>query len=89
MCFSNKSRELEGRTDPVWGGWYQWEGKDEGTGCRRVNIVQILCIHVCNGKRMRPAKYSSNVGEGVKENDGGGEFSYDIRTCVNVTMYVQ
>jgi hypothetical protein len=38
---------------------------------------------------MRPAKYSSNVGEGVKENDGGGEFSYDIRTCVNVTMYVQ
>jgi hypothetical protein len=22
-------------------------GKDMGKGCRRVNMVQILCIHIC------------------------------------------
>jgi hypothetical protein len=21
-----KNREQQGKTDPVWGGWYQWEG---------------------------------------------------------------
>jgi hypothetical protein len=26
---------------------------------------------------------------GNKENDGGGEFNYDIRTYANVTMYIQ
>jgi hypothetical protein len=25
----------------------------------------------------------------IKENDGGGEFNYDIRTFVNVTIYPQ
>jgi hypothetical protein len=25
----------------------------------------------------------------IKENDGGGEFNYDIRTFVNVSMYPQ
>jgi hypothetical protein len=25
--------------------------------------------------------------KGVQENDGGGEFNYDIRTFANVTMY--
>jgi hypothetical protein len=26
---------------------------------------------------------------GIKENDGEGEFNYDIRTLVNVTIYLQ
>jgi hypothetical protein len=26
---------------------------------------------------------------GIKENDGGGELKYDIRTFVNATMYTQ
>jgi hypothetical protein len=29
------------------------------------------------------------VGGGIKENDGEGEFNYNIRTFVNVTMYHQ
>jgi hypothetical protein len=27
--------------------------------------------------------------KGMKENDGGGEFNYDLRTFVNVTIYLQ
>jgi hypothetical protein len=30
--------------------WYQWEGEEVGKGCGRVNIVQILCTHVCKWK---------------------------------------
>jgi hypothetical protein len=46
-----------------------------------------------NGK-MRPVETIPGMGEGkIKENDGGGEFSYDIfdivRTFVNATMYTQ
>jgi hypothetical protein len=32
--------------------------------------------------------YSRNGGKGIKENDEGGEFNYDI-SFVNVTMYPQ
>jgi hypothetical protein len=45
-----KIREQEGRTGPIWGDWYQWEGEDMGRDCRRVNIVQILCTHVYKWK---------------------------------------
>jgi hypothetical protein len=27
-----------------------WRGEEVGKGCRRVNMVQILCTHVCNWK---------------------------------------
>jgi hypothetical protein len=37
-----KNREQEGKT----GGWHQYEVKDEGKGCRRVNMVEKLCAHV-------------------------------------------
>jgi hypothetical protein len=52
-------------------------GEDVGKECRRVNIVQILCMYA-NGK-MRPAKIIPGMrGEGMKENDGGGAFNCDI-----------
>jgi hypothetical protein len=51
----------------VWGG---------GEGCRSVNMVQILCTHVCKWKNEICGNYSRNGG--VKENDGGGKFKYDI-----------
>jgi hypothetical protein len=42
-----------------------------------------------NGK-MRPVETIWGIGgEGIKENDGGGEFNYDVRIFVNVTMYPQ
>jgi hypothetical protein len=31
-------------------GWYQWKGEDVRKGCRKVNMVQILCVHVCKWK---------------------------------------
>jgi hypothetical protein len=27
-------------------GWYQWEGEDIRTGCRRMNKVEIVRAHV-------------------------------------------
>jgi hypothetical protein len=41
-----------------------------------MNKVQILCTHACNGK-IRPVETVSGI-SGVKENDGGCEFKYDI-----------
>jgi hypothetical protein len=36
---------------------------------------------------MRPAESIPGMGGGrIKENDGGGEFNYDKRTSVNVTV---
>jgi hypothetical protein len=40
-----KIGELKGRTNPAWGCWYQWEGEGRKK-IGRVNIVQILSIHV-------------------------------------------
>jgi hypothetical protein len=37
-----------------------------------------------NGK-MRPVKLFQEWREGTKENDGGSEFNYDIRTRANTT----
>jgi hypothetical protein len=45
---------------------------------KRVNMWQILYRHLYKWK-MRPIKIIPECGEGrIKENDGGGEFSYDI-----------
>jgi hypothetical protein len=48
LFFFYKIGEQEGKTGPAWGegGWYQWEEEDVGKGCKRVNMVQILCAHV-------------------------------------------
>jgi hypothetical protein len=32
------------------GGWYQWERRGYKERVMRVNIVEILCTHVCKGK---------------------------------------
>jgi hypothetical protein len=44
------------------GGWYQWEGEDVRKRCGRVNIVQILCTHVCKLKNETCWKYYRNGG---------------------------
>jgi hypothetical protein len=41
-------------------------------------MVEILCTHVCKWKNETCSSYSRNGGEGIKENDGGGEFKYGI-----------
>jgi hypothetical protein len=52
--------------------------EDVGKGCRRVTIVQTLCTHVCKWKNETCGNCSRNEGGGIKENDRGGEFKYDI-----------
>jgi hypothetical protein len=43
-----------------------------------VNIVQILCAHVCKWKIMAVETTPGMERGGIKANDGGGEFKYDI-----------
>jgi hypothetical protein len=50
-----------------------------GKGYRRVNMVPVICPHVCKWKDNTCRNYSRNVGRGeIKENDGGDEFKNDI-----------
>jgi hypothetical protein len=69
-------------TSPVWGGAAlgtsgRWE--DVEKGYRKLNILQMLCTHVCKWKNETCWNYSRNGGkEGIKENNGGDEFKYDI-----------
>jgi hypothetical protein len=48
-------------------------GKKEG-----VNMVQILCTHVCKYKNDAYWNCSRNQGSGMKESSGGDEFKYVI-----------
>jgi hypothetical protein len=45
-----KNRKQEGRTSPVWGIFSSGKRYDMERGCRRVNMVQILCTHGCKWK---------------------------------------
>jgi hypothetical protein len=47
-------------------------------GCRRVNIVQILCSHESKWKMIPVETIPEIGGKGIKENEGEGEFKYDI-----------
>jgi hypothetical protein len=44
--------EQEGGTGLALGAWFgtSQRGEEVGKGCRRVNMVQILCTHVCKWK---------------------------------------
>jgi hypothetical protein len=91
--FFYKIVEQEGKTGPAQGGgWYQWEGEVAGKRGRRMNKMQKLCTHVCKCKNSTCWNYSRNGEQGVNENNGWGEFKYDIldtllRTFINATMY--
>jgi hypothetical protein len=51
FCFIfYKIKEQEDRTGPPWGVSTSETGEDVGKKCRRVIMVQILCIHVCKWK---------------------------------------
>jgi hypothetical protein len=54
-------------------------GKDIRKGCRRVNM-KMLCTHVCKWKN-ETLKLFQEWEKGVKENEGGSEFNYDICKC--------
>jgi hypothetical protein len=47
-----KIGEHEGGTGPMGGrGGTSGRGEEIGKGCRRVNMVEILCTHVCKQKK--------------------------------------
>jgi hypothetical protein len=54
------------------------EGEEVGKGYRKVNVVQMLCIHICKWKNKTCGSYSRNGKKEDKENDGGDELKYDI-----------
>jgi hypothetical protein len=73
-----QNRRTGGQNKSCLGDWYQWEGEDVGKGCKRRNMVQILCTHVFKWS-MRPVEIMLGVGQRrIKENGGGGELNYDI-----------
>jgi hypothetical protein len=49
-----------------------------GKGCKRVNMVKILCTHECKWKKIPVATSSQIGGWEIKESGEGGEFKYDI-----------
>jgi hypothetical protein len=62
---------------PVWG-WYRWEGEAIRRGCRRCMWWRCYVLMHENGK-MRPVKlFQEWERVGIKEDEGGGEFNYDI-----------
>jgi hypothetical protein len=55
------------------------KGKAVGKRCGMVNIVQILCTHVCGWKNDTYSNYSRNWERGrIEENGGGDESKYEI-----------
>jgi hypothetical protein len=43
-----------------------------------VNVVGILCSHVCKWTNETCSNYSRKARRGIKDNDGWGEFNHDI-----------
>jgi hypothetical protein len=78
--FFYKIREQKVRTGPVWSVGNSGRGEDVGKGCGKVNMVQILCTHVCKWKT-RPLETIPGMGERggeIKKNVEGGDLKYDI-----------
>jgi hypothetical protein len=75
VFFFYKIRELEGRTDPVY--WYQWEQGECGERAWE-GEYSANTVYTCVNGEMRPAENMPGMmAEGIKENDGEGEFKYD------------
>jgi hypothetical protein len=61
FCFLQKQRK-EGKTGSFWGVGTGGRGEDVGIGCRRANMVPILCTHICKWKNEDWCNYSRNGG---------------------------
>jgi hypothetical protein len=71
------NEEQEGRMGPAGGGGVGTSGmgEDVGIGYRSMNMVLILCTHICKWKNETCLKLFWEWGRG--ENDGGSEFNHD------------
>jgi hypothetical protein len=68
------------------------DGRGENTwkGCGKLNIVEILCAHVCKWKNVTCWNYSKNVGEEEKRRMMEGVNSvewYIVRNFVTIMIY--
>jgi hypothetical protein len=52
------------KTGSAWGVDTSTRGENAGRGCRRVNMVHILCTHICKWKNDTCFNYSRNGGMG-------------------------
>jgi hypothetical protein len=81
LCFFfYKIREQEGGTGSAQKGAVgtSRRGVEVGKGGRRMNMVQIMCTHVCKAK-MLPVETIPGVRRGsMGDSSGGGEFKYHI-----------
>jgi hypothetical protein len=61
-----------------------------GKGCGRVNMIPILCTHVCKWKNETCENIPGMEGGGIKKNDGDVNSSIIyliyVRTFVNAAM---
>jgi hypothetical protein len=67
MSFFFKNREQEGKTGPIWRVGTNGREEDLEKGCRRVNMVEILCTHVYKWENETCFNYSRNRGREDKE----------------------
>jgi hypothetical protein len=65
--FFYKIREQEGRACPALGFGTSGSREDVGRACRRVNMVPILCTHVCKWKNEVCLNYPKNGKKRGKE----------------------
>jgi hypothetical protein len=63
LLFSITKSENKKQNSSCEGEGYHWEGEEVGKGGRKVNMVQILCTHVCKWKNETCGNYSRNGGE--------------------------
>jgi hypothetical protein len=76
--FPYKNGEHEVRICLVWMFVTNARGEDVGIGYRRMNMVEILCTHICKWE-MRSIETTAEMGAGrIKENDGRDEFNYNV-----------
>jgi hypothetical protein len=62
FCFFSFTKSENKRAEQVLcGGWYQGDGEEVRKGCKRVNMVQIPCTHICKWK-MIPAETIPGIG---------------------------
>jgi hypothetical protein len=48
LFFLTQNQRQEGKMSPASGIGKDGSREERGKGCKRVNMVQILCTHVCN-----------------------------------------
>jgi hypothetical protein len=85
-----KTGEQEVRAGPAQeGSWYQWEGVRGGERVSEGEYSAKKCMNMYVNVKVLPVETIPEMGRGIKESSGGGEFKYEyiVRTFVNATQH--